>query len=66
VSAVTAAATVTSAELEHVLTAYAELPAGARRAVLSTVSSFVDDSGITPEERDLALALMALARAVKN
>lgn len=60
----TAAATVTSDELEHVLAAYVALPDAARRAVVSTVASFVDESGVTPEERDLALALMALARVV--
>jgi hypothetical protein len=61
---VAAAATVTSEELEHVLSAYVALPAGARRAVVSTVASFVDETTITAEERDLALALMALARVV--
>ena len=59
-----AAATVTSEELEHVLAAYVALPTAAQRAVVSTVASFVDESSITAEERHLALALMALARAV--
>jgi hypothetical protein len=50
-------------ELESVLGAYVALPAAARRAVLTTVASFIAETGITSDERSLALALVALARA---
>ena len=50
-------------ELENVLGTYVALPVAARRAVVATVASFIAETGITRDERALALALVALARA---
>jgi hypothetical protein len=67
---VTAAAPTSSTELrtelQSLLGAFVALPADARRAVVSTVASFIADAGVSSDERALALALVALARATNS
>jgi hypothetical protein len=51
-------------ELEGVLGTFVALPLPARDAVVSAVASLVGESETTADERDAAVALLTLARAL--
>jgi hypothetical protein len=51
-------------ELEGVLGSFAALPSAARDAVVASVATLVAESGTSDEEREAAIALLALAKAL--
>ena len=51
-------------ELEGVLGTFVALPPPAREAVVAAVASLVAETETTDDEREAAIALLALARSV--